>query len=165
MCSWVSISVLQNLHWLSVLDPFLKLFLTGSIDALVFIMALHCFLVNFSIYSGLLPTLISFFLSIQCLIFVIVSVSFSITSITLVFISPWRCFFRHSFDITAIWSLTLSTSAILFISFLHSLFLMRWHLWWGIHFACCLFAWHVRLVFSLLCILSGSFLFHLIGLL
>ena len=122
MCSWVSISVLQNLHWLSVLDPFFKLFFTGSIDALVFIMALHCFLVNFSIYSGLLPTLISFFLSFQCLIFVIVSDSFSITSITLVFISPWRCFFRHSYDITAIRSLTLSSSAILFISFLHSLF-------------------------------------------
>ena len=84
-------------------------------------MALHCFLVNFPMYSGLLPTLISFFLSFQCLTFVIVSVSFWIPSMTLVFISSWRCFFGHSFDIMAIWSLTLSSPAILFTSFPHSL--------------------------------------------
>ena len=70
MCSWVSVSFLQNLHKRSFLHPFLKLFFTGSIDALVLIMAEHSFLFNFSIYNGLLPDVMSVLRSFQCFILV-----------------------------------------------------------------------------------------------
>ena len=97
MCSWVSVSFLQNLHKRSFLHPFLKLFFTGSIDALVLIMAEHSFLFNFSIYNGLLPDVMPVLRSFQCFILVFSTYPFSIWSMNLVFISSWRCFLRLVF--------------------------------------------------------------------
>ena len=121
MCSWVSVSFLQNLHMRSFSHPFLKLFFTGSIDALVLIMAEHSFLFNFSIYIGLLSALMSVLRSFQCFIFVFSTYTFSIRSMNLVFISSWRYFFKLVLVSTIIWSFTLNSSAILLISFLRSL--------------------------------------------
>ena len=123
MCSWVSVSFLQNLHMRSYLHPFFKLFFTGSSHVFVLIMAQHSFLFNFSIYNGLLPDVMSVLRSFQCFIFVFSTYSFSIWSMNLVFISSWRWFLRLVLVSTVIWSFTLNSSAILSISFLHSLFL------------------------------------------
>ena len=104
-----------------ILHPFFKLFLTGSIDALVLIMAEHSFLFNFSIYIGLLSSSMSVLRSFQCFIFVFSTYSFSIRSMNLVFISSWKCFFKLVLVSTVIWSFTLNSSAILLIYFLHSI--------------------------------------------
>ena len=45
-CSCVSFSLAQNLHTGSVSLALLKFFVTEIMEALVFIMALHCFLVS-----------------------------------------------------------------------------------------------------------------------
>ena len=99
-----------------------KLFFTGSVGAPALRMALHCFLVSFSMHCGLLPTYISVFISLQCLIFVFSSVSLSIPSINFAFIPSCRfCFACFFFVITGICILALSSAASSFTCFLHSL--------------------------------------------
>ena len=100
---------------------FWSCFYTGSMDALALRMALHCFLVSFSMYCVLLPTLISVFISRQCLILVFSSVSLSISSISFEFISSCRSFFMLFFVSTGMCTLTFSSSAMSFTCFLHSL--------------------------------------------
>ena len=92
-CSCVSFSFAQNLHTGSVSLALLKFAFTASIEDLVFIMVLHCFLVSLSMYSGLFPTSMFSFLSFQCLTLVLFWVSFSMSSRIFVLISSW---IRHS---------------------------------------------------------------------
>ena len=85
---------------------------TGSIDVLVFMMALHSFLLSFSKYSGLL--LMDWFsmFSHQCFIFVLFSASSWVLVLVISIIFLFMLFFISFFEHFAIWSFTLNSSRI-----------------------------------------------------
>ena len=77
-CFWSSFWLPHSLHVRSSLNVVLRLVFTGSMLLLVRIIALHCFLLSFTVYLGLCsPFLFSLF-SIQCLILVFDMASFFI---------------------------------------------------------------------------------------
>ena len=111
-CSCVSSSFAQNLQAGFVSLALLKFALAASIDDLVFIMALHCFLVSLSMYSGLFPTSMLAFLSFQCLTLVLFWDSFSMSSRIFVLISSWIRRFRLFLFVIETMSFSWSSSAV-----------------------------------------------------
>ena len=129
MCFWVSGKFLQYLHMVFFWNLFFWFIFTGSIDVLVFMMALHSFLLSFSRYSGLLLMDRFSMFSHQCFVFVLFSASSWVLFLVISIIFLFMIFFISFFEHFAICSFTLNSFRIPLVLSIQVLF------------SCCVIFW------------------------
>ena len=122
MCFWVSWCTLQNLHSALSLYWVFLFVLQGIMLLLTFISAFHCFLLSLVIYSGL-PFSCSFVLfSIQCLVFVFVVASSTISWLVISLLRVSRDLLRPCLLMRRLSPVRLYSSRISFVLLFHILF-------------------------------------------